>query len=78
VENKESKLPARAEKVAAVISGCKERGLIISKNADTVAGYNNVLTFAPPLIIGEYEVEFIARTLTESIYCVNRVSKEGL
>jgi taurine-pyruvate aminotransferase len=70
VENKESKLPASVEKVAAVISGCQERGLIISKNADTVAGYNNVLTLSPPLIIGEDEVEFIARTLKESIYSV--------
>jgi adenosylmethionine-8-amino-7-oxononanoate aminotransferase len=70
VENKESKLPASAEKVAAVVSGCKERGLIISKNADTVAGYNNVLTLSPPLIIGEDEVEFIARTLRESISSV--------
>jgi 4-aminobutyrate aminotransferase-like enzyme len=67
VENKESKRPASAEKVAAVISGCQERSLVISKNADTVAGYNNVLTLSPPLIIGEDEVEFIARTLKESI-----------
>src|SRR5918992_625518 len=70
VENKESKLPASVEKVDAVISGCQERGLIISKNADTVAGYNNVLTLSPPLIIGEDEVEFIARTLRESVYSV--------
>jgi adenosylmethionine-8-amino-7-oxononanoate aminotransferase len=29
-----------------------------------------VLTLSPPLIIGEDEVEFIARTLRESIYSV--------
>jgi adenosylmethionine-8-amino-7-oxononanoate aminotransferase len=29
-----------------------------------------VLTLSPPLIIGEDEVEFIARTLKESIYSV--------
>jgi taurine-pyruvate aminotransferase len=70
VEDKETKEPASTERVAAAISGCKERGLIIANNADTVAGFNNVLTLSPPLIIGEDEVEFIARTLRESIYSV--------
>jgi taurine-pyruvate aminotransferase len=70
VEDKETKEPASAERVAAAISGCKERGLVIANNADTVAGYNNVLTLSPPLIVGEDEVEFIARALRESIYSV--------
>jgi taurine-pyruvate aminotransferase len=70
VEDKETKEPASTERVAAAISGCKERGLIIANNADTVAGFNNVLTLSPPLIIDEDEVEFIARTLRESIYSV--------
>jgi 4-aminobutyrate aminotransferase-like enzyme len=70
VEDKETKEPAGPERVAAAISGCRERGLVIANNADTVAGLNNVLTLAPPLIIGEDEVEFIARTLRESIHSV--------
>jgi len=70
VEDKETKEPASTEKVAAAISGCKERGLVIANNADTVAGFNNVLTLSPPLIVGEDEVEFIARALRESIYSV--------
>jgi len=70
VEDKETKEPASAERVAAAISGCKERGLVIANNADTVAGFNNVLTLSPPLIVGEDEVEFIARALRESIYSV--------
>jgi taurine-pyruvate aminotransferase len=68
VEDKETKEPASTERVGAAISGCKERGLVIANNADTVAGYNNVLTLSPPLIVGEDEVEFIARALRESIY----------
>src|SRR5215204_1674338 len=70
VEDKETKEPASTERVAAAISGCKERGLVIANNADTVAGFNNVLTLSPPLIVGEDEVEFIARALRESIYSV--------
>jgi taurine-pyruvate aminotransferase len=49
--------------VAAAISGCQERGLIVGKNGDTVAGFNNVLTLAPPLNITDEDLEFIARTL---------------
>jgi taurine-pyruvate aminotransferase len=67
VEDKETKEPASTERVAAAISGCKERGLIIANNADTVAGFNNVLTLAPPLSITKEDLEFIARVLKETI-----------
>jgi taurine-pyruvate aminotransferase len=67
VEDKETKEPASTERVAAAISGCKERGLVIANNADTVAGLNNVLTLAPPLSITDGDLEFIARVLKETI-----------
>jgi adenosylmethionine-8-amino-7-oxononanoate aminotransferase len=67
VEDRESREPAGAEKVGKVISGCKERGLIVGKNGDTVAGYNNVVTLAPPLVLSENDLAFVARTLKESI-----------
>jgi taurine-pyruvate aminotransferase len=67
VEDKETKEPASTERVTATISGCKERGLVIANNADTVAGFNNVLTLAPPLSITEGDLEFIARVLKETI-----------
>src|ERR687889_1769459 len=67
VEDKESKEPASAEMVTATISGCKERGLVIANNADTVAGFNNVLTLAPPLSITDGDLEFIGRVLRETI-----------
>jgi taurine-pyruvate aminotransferase len=67
VEDKESKEPASAERVTATISGCKERGLVIANNADTVAGFNNVLTLAPPLSITDGDLKFVARVLKETI-----------
>jgi taurine-pyruvate aminotransferase len=67
VEDKETKEPASTERVAAAISSCKERGLVIANNADTVAGFNNVLTLAPPLSITDGDLEFIARVLKETI-----------
>jgi taurine-pyruvate aminotransferase len=63
VEDKESKQPATRETVEGAISGCKEGGLIVSKNGDTVAGFNNVLTLAPPLSITDDDLEFIAEAL---------------
>ena len=67
VEDKESRAPATAEKVSKVVSGCKERGLIVGKNGDTVAGFNNVITLAPPLVITGDDLEFIARTLEATV-----------
>ena len=68
VEDGESKRPASKEMVEAAISGCKERGLIVSKNGDTVAGFNNVLTLAPPLSLTGDDLEFIAGALKESLH----------
>lgn len=65
VSDKETKEPADAKVVAAAMSGCKERGLIIANNADTVAGFNNVLTLAPPLSITDEDLDFIVQTLNE-------------
>ncbi len=67
VEDKESRTPASADKVASVLAGCKGRGLIVGKNGDTVAGFNNVVTLAPPLIVTDEDLEFISGTLKESL-----------
>ncbi|MGF1473607.1 MAG: aspartate aminotransferase family protein [Rubrobacteraceae bacterium] len=67
VEDQASKEPAAAEKVDRVVSGCKERGLLVGKNGDTVAGYNNIVTLSPPLSISEEEVRFIAGVLQDTL-----------
>jgi adenosylmethionine-8-amino-7-oxononanoate aminotransferase len=67
VEDKESRVPASNDKVAKIISGCKERGLIVGKNGDTVAGFNNVITLAPPLVVSDDDLAFISSTLKESL-----------
>ncbi|RFU69577.1 aspartate aminotransferase family protein [Bacillus sp. V59.32b] len=65
VKDKGSKEPLEIEKVNLIINSCKEKGLIIGKNGDTVAGYNNVLTLAPPLSITEDDLAFIVKTVKE-------------
>jgi len=67
VEDKQTKEPASIEKMNKVINACKEKGLIIGKNGDTVAGYNNILQFAPPLSITEEDFTFIVTTIKECL-----------
>lgn len=67
VKDKATKEPLEAELVNKVIAGCKQKGLIIGKNGATVAGFNNVLTLAPPLNIEHDDLQFIIQTLTDEI-----------
>ncbi|HEX6922264.1 MAG TPA: aspartate aminotransferase family protein, partial [Bacillales bacterium] len=45
----------------------KEKGMLVSKNGDTVAGFNNVLTLSPPLSITDDDFAFMVKTLKEAI-----------
>ncbi|MCL7747730.1 aspartate aminotransferase family protein [Halalkalibacter alkaliphilus] len=67
VNDKETKEPIDVQLVNKVIASCKEKGVIIGKNGATVAGFNNVLTIAPPLIINEEEVKLLVKTIVESV-----------
>ncbi|WP_310551038.1 aspartate aminotransferase family protein [Paenibacillus glufosinatiresistens] len=64
VEDKVSRRPASLDIVKGLIAACKAKGLIIGKNGDTVAGYNNVLTFAPPLSSTDEDIAFLLETFT--------------
>jgi taurine-pyruvate aminotransferase len=55
------------ERVNQVIAYCKQEGILIGKNGATVAGFNNVLTLAPPLNIEHKDLQFITKTLTEAL-----------
>ncbi|MEK3887336.1 aspartate aminotransferase family protein [Bacillus sp. FSL K6-3431] len=70
VQDKATKEPLETNLVNKVISGCKQNGLIVGKNGATVAGFNNVLTLAPPLNIEEADLEFIIQTLTVEINAI--------
>jgi taurine-pyruvate aminotransferase len=68
VENKQTKQPIALDQMNKIIALCREEGLIIGKNGDTVAGYNNVLTLAPPLVITEEDFHFIVDTVRQAIF----------
>jgi taurine-pyruvate aminotransferase len=65
VEDKKTKTPLPLSQVGKIIAECKSKGLIIGKNGDTVAGFNNVLTFSPPLSTTDEDFEFMVRTFKE-------------
>lgn len=67
VENKETKQPASDQLIAKAITLCKEKGLIIGRNGDTVPGFNNVLIIAPPLSSTEEDLRFVVETV-ESVF----------
>ena len=75
VKDKKSKEPLDVSLVNKVISLCKEKGLIIGKNGVTVAGFNNVLTLSPPLILSLDEKDFIVQNFTQSLYELQELMK---
>lgn len=66
VEDRQSREPAAAGKVVKVIGECKQRGLIIGKNGDTVPGFNNILTLSPPFSTTSEDIDFIVRVLEQA------------
>lgn len=71
VEEKQTKEPIHVDKINQIVAKCKQSGLLVGKNGDTVAGFNNILQLAPPLSITEEDYQFIVKTVTESISELN-------
>ncbi|WP_085993259.1 aspartate aminotransferase family protein [Oceanobacillus senegalensis] len=63
VEDKETKVPASKERVGKIIADCKDNGLIVGKNGDTVAGYTNIITLSPPLSSTDDDIDFMIAVL---------------
>lgn len=66
VQDKETKEPAPLEIVNKVMQIAKSKGLIVGKNGDTVAGFNNVIALSPPLNITDEDLAFIVNVLKET------------
>jgi taurine-pyruvate aminotransferase len=74
VSDKEQKTPAPAGYVSRVIAACKNRGVLIGKNTDTVPEQNNVLTLSPPFIISDEELKLIVKAVQDAL---TEVTLEG-
>ncbi len=71
VEDKVSKAPASDGVMGKIIGACKEKGLIIGRNGDTVPGYQNILIIAPPLSSTEDDLRFLIDTIKEEVKRAN-------
>ncbi|RKD73537.1 adenosylmethionine-8-amino-7-oxononanoate aminotransferase [Sinobaca qinghaiensis] len=67
VEDRESKTPLAVEKMNQLLAFCREKGVIAGKNGDTVPGFQNVLTLAPPFIITKDEIRQILAVFKEAL-----------
>lgn len=67
VADRETKEPAAAERVGAVLAGCAKRGVIIGKTAETSPGQGNVLIAAPPFVSTEVEFSMLVSSLDEAL-----------
>lgn len=63
VEDKKTKDPVSDEFMGRIIAACKNKGLIIGRNGDTVPGYGNVLIIAPPLSSTVEDLQFVIKTI---------------
>ncbi|WP_246294354.1 aspartate aminotransferase family protein [Paenibacillus planticolens] len=70
VEDVKTKQPAMAERVVKIIAACKQKGLLVGKNGDTVPGYANILTLSPPFSSTDEDIRFIVDTLL-AVFDVN-------
>ncbi|PWI58132.1 aspartate aminotransferase family protein [Sulfoacidibacillus thermotolerans] len=67
VEDKKTKAPASSEFVSKVVAACKRQGVLVGKNGDTVAGYNNVVMLCPPFVIQEEELHLIVDAVVQAL-----------
>ncbi len=68
VEDKKTKSPVSDAFMGKIIGACKEKGLIIGRNGDTVPGYGNVLIIAPPLSSTVEDLRFVIETVKSVLY----------
>ncbi|WP_174614544.1 aspartate aminotransferase family protein [Virgibacillus ihumii] len=71
VNDKKTKEPASSALLSKVIGECKANGLIIAKNGDTVAGFDNILTLCPPLASTDEDIDFIISVVKKAFKTVN-------
>jgi len=67
VEDKVSKVPLASDRMATIPQYCKEKNIMIGRNANTIPGFSNVLILCPPLVITYDEADRLVETLAAAI-----------
>ena len=63
VADKETKQPLDDAEVLAILGRCKQAGVILGRNGNTVPGLCNILIVAPPLVATESEIDLLVEAL---------------
>ncbi|MEZ4631113.1 MAG: aminotransferase [Deinococcales bacterium] len=63
VADKTTKEPLAGSVIAGILNTCKEMGVLIGRNGNTVPGLANVLIMAPPLVLSEADADKIVHAL---------------
>lgn len=71
VEDKVTKVPLDPARVSQIIGICKEKGVLIGKNGNTIPGLANVLVMSPPLILTQAEADRIVETIDSALKIVS-------
>lgn len=71
VEDKASKTPISDATITNILAACKEKGLIIGRNGDTVPGHQNILIIAPPLSSTDDDLRFLVDTIKAEVKRAN-------
>src|SRR5699024_3721423 len=67
VTDKNYKTPLDDAGMTKIVGACKQKGLIIGRNGDTVPDQNNVIIVAPPLTSREEDLDFVVETVQSVI-----------
>ncbi len=63
VADKATKAPLGDADMLAILSRCKQAGVLLGRNGNTVPGLCNILIMAPPLVVTETEIDHIVAAL---------------
>ena len=63
VADKETRQPLDDAKVLAILDRCKQAGVILGRNGNTVPGMGNILIMAPPLVAAQAEIDLLIEAL---------------
>jgi taurine-pyruvate aminotransferase len=63
VDDKNSKTPSAESVLAGVVAEVKKQGILIGRMGRSVPGHNNVLTLAPPLIVGKAQIDATVKAI---------------
>ena len=67
VEDRLTKTPAHESLLMRIAADCMEQGVIIGRTNRSLAGFNNVLTLSPALIVNQEQIDTIVDAIDSAL-----------